>query len=47
MKIISDRKRKEYEKFKNIFLQTLNKYASFKEKVIRTNEGLFMTKTLK
>ena len=36
----------EYEIFQSIFMDTLNKHASMKEKHIRANNAPFMNKTL-
>ena len=36
----------DYDEFKNVFMQTLNKHAPMKEKVVRGNNAPFMNKTL-
>ena len=38
---------KNYASFKNVFLDTLNKHAHLKKKVIKANQGPYITKLLK
>ena len=43
---VNDSENMNYDKFKNLFLTILNKYAPEKVKIIRGNNGPFMNKTL-
>ena len=43
---VSEKSEITYEKFKDTFMQSLNKHASMKEKTIRGNNAPFMNKTL-
>ena len=36
----------EYQHFLNIFIEVLNKHAPMKQKYLRANQGIFMTKNL-
>ena len=36
----------EYQHFLNIFIEVLNKHAPMKEKYLRSNQGIFITKNL-
>ena len=36
----------EYQHFLNVFIEILNKYATMKQKYLRTNKRIFITKEL-